>query len=305
LQIGYPSAREWPPLVLDEPDRWFPLLYETKVTRYLRKGYRRTGYWHDHERDAFPFFFSPTLQKAIFDRCVALRPPASERAVLDCYFTSYFNAWLDNHNLYTGPKKVVTGFAPRMQMRPGNLEHFFAAYPDGYLVTVIRDPSGWYSSARRHDPSVFSEIEHAMPVWRKSAEASLDAAARYGDRVLVLTYERLVLETELTLQQVCERIGLTMLPILLTPTFNSVPIAANSRAKALGYGVLRERTSASRDSLGGHRSHASSGWQATSMRARRSLRRDKRRRRGRNELESLRTAHRAARSPSRMSASRS
>ena len=40
----------------------------------------------------------------------------SERDVLDCYFTSYFNAWLDNHNLYTGPKKVVTGFVPRLSL---------------------------------------------------------------------------------------------------------------------------------------------------------------------------------------------
>ena len=31
--------------------------------------------------------------------------------------TSYFNAWLDNHNLYNGPKRVVTAFAPRLSVR--------------------------------------------------------------------------------------------------------------------------------------------------------------------------------------------
>ena len=62
--------------------------------------------------------------------------------MLDAYFTSYFNAWLDNQNLYTGPKRVVTGFTPRLAMDEGSVERFFAAYPDGTLVSIVRDPRG-------------------------------------------------------------------------------------------------------------------------------------------------------------------
>ena len=98
--------------------------------------------------EVFPFLFLPALQRQVFDRCVAERPPATERDVLDCYFTSYFNAWLDNQNLYSGPKRVVTGFTPRLALEPGNAERFFSAYPDGTIVSIVRDPGGWYESAR-------------------------------------------------------------------------------------------------------------------------------------------------------------
>ena len=53
------------------------------------------------------------------------------RTVVDTYFTAYFNAWLDNHNLYTGPKKVVTGFVPRLTLDLVPIERFFDDYPDG------------------------------------------------------------------------------------------------------------------------------------------------------------------------------
>jgi hypothetical protein len=67
-----------------------------------------------------------------------------------CYFASYFNAWLDNQNLYTGPKKVVTGFTPRLAMDPGNRDKVFAAYPDGTLIAIVREPHAWYESAVKY-----------------------------------------------------------------------------------------------------------------------------------------------------------
>ena len=94
--------------------------------------------------------------------------------MLDAYFTSYFNAWLDNQNLYTGPKKVVTGFTPRLAMDPENRDRFFAAYPDGTLVAIVREPQSWYRSAVKYSPRRFPDAETAIGLWRESTEAALD-----------------------------------------------------------------------------------------------------------------------------------
>ena len=250
LHIGYPSSREWPPLALDAPERWFEILYERKVAIHLQEGYCKGHRKSKHLRagDVYPFLFMPRLQHAIFEECVASRPIERKRDVLDCYFTSYFNAWLDNHNLYAGPKKVVTAFAPGMTTNAANVEAFFSAYPDGTLISIIRDPHGWYGSARKHD-RIFKEVDQALPVWRRSAEAALAAADQYGERVAVITYEQLVVETEATMQLIADRIGISMSDVLLTPTFNIRPIRANSQERVERFGVLAERATAYRESL--------------------------------------------------------
>ncbi len=246
LWIGYPSSRHWPPIASTPPERWFEILYEKKSGIDLREGYDNMASAEDP--DVFPFLFLPRLQKAIFDHRVATSAPASEREVLDCYFTSYFNAWLDNQNLFTRPKKVVTGFVPLLSMDLENVTRFFAAYPDGTLISIVRDPLGWFNSARKlkvryQDPS------RAIRTWRKSTKAAVEARERFGDRVIVLTYRDLVLETETAMERLAERLGLTMSPILLEPSFNGRPIRANSSNRVTEYGILPERAGAFRASL--------------------------------------------------------
>ena len=105
------------------------------------------------------------LQRAIFDACVEARRRRARARRARRYFTSYFNAWLDNHNLYTGPKKAVSGFTPRLAMELERVERFFAAYPDGLLVSIVRDPRGWYASARSHR-KYYADLEEAIGLWR-------------------------------------------------------------------------------------------------------------------------------------------
>jgi hypothetical protein len=245
LKIGYPREHHWPPLDLSNPESCFEMLFEKRSIRHFRRGYSKSPKRRD-EHDVFPFLFLARLQKAIFDSCVQA---AKERDVLDAYFTSYFNAWLDNQNLYTGPKKVVTGFTPRMAMKPENLERFFTAYPEGTLLSVVREPHAWYVSAANYAPEHYAEVEVALELWRRSTASALEAMERYGERVLVLTYERLLEEPEMTMGSIADRIGITMSPELLVPTFNGRPIRANSTSTVERYGILPERASAYRDSL--------------------------------------------------------
>jgi hypothetical protein len=247
VKIGYPREHFWPPIELEQPENWFEILFEARSVRNFRRGYKKSP--RSDQRDVFPFLFLARLQKQIFDACVAARPPRRERDVLDCYFTSYFNAWLDNHNLYSGPKKAVTGFTPRLAMDAANVERYFAAYPDGTLISIVRDPRSWFVSASRYAPQDYGDVSVAMELWGRSVDAALDALAQYGERVVVLTYEQLVLETEATMRALAERLGIAVSAVLLEPTFNGRAIRANSIEPVEQRGVLRERVDAYRTSL--------------------------------------------------------
>jgi hypothetical protein len=247
LKIGFPRERFWPPIRLDRPDRWFEILFEARSVRNFIRGYRKS--LKGRQEEVFPFLFLARLQKQIFDACVAERQPHSERDVLDCYFTSYFNAWLDNHNLYTAPKRVITGFTPRLAMLPGNVAEFFDAYPDGTLISIVRDPRPWFVSASSYAPEHYGDVTVALELWGRSVDAALEAAAEYGERVIVLTYAQLVLDTETTMRMLAERLGIAMSPVLLQPTFNGREILANSSESVARHGVLRERVDAYRDAL--------------------------------------------------------
>ena len=168
--------------------------------------------------------------------------------MLDAYFTSYFNAWVDNQTLYAEPKRVVTAFAPDLHVKPRSLEGFFEDYPDGTLVSIVRDPRAWYASARNQKQQ-YSTVERALKKWRNSTEATLVAQAERPERVAVVTYESLVRDTEGTMRLVAERVGIAMRPELLVPTFNGRPIRANSSERVEGYGVRPERTEGWRDKL--------------------------------------------------------
>jgi hypothetical protein len=246
--IGKPDKWDWPPLDLGAPETWFATLHEPLLAEWIETGFVKdlTELRKQRDPDVFPFVFSLKLQRAIFERCAA--GATTEREVLDAYFTSYFNAWLDNHNLYTGAKKAVVGFTPRLAMELDRVERFLAPYPDGLLVSIVRDPRGWYASARRHR-KYYADLEQSLGLWRASTESALEAADRHGDRVVVLTYEALLDDPEAAMSTLAGRIGIEMAPDLLVPTFNSRPIRANSSDAVERTGILPERRDAFRDVL--------------------------------------------------------
>jgi hypothetical protein len=247
--IGKPAKWDWPPLDLDAPETWFETLHEPLVAEWVEGGYVKdqTALRKGERRpDVFPFVFSAKLQKRIFEAQAA--GATTEREVLDAYFTSFFNAWLDNQSLYTGPKRAVAGFTPRLAMELERVDRLFGAYPDGLLVSVVRDPRAWYASASGHR-RYYGDVDESMALWRASTESALEAAARHGDRVVVLTFEQLTTDPEATMAGLAERIGIAFSPELLEPTFNGRPIRANSSETVDRHGILPERAGAFREQL--------------------------------------------------------
>ena len=156
------------------PETWFDVLYESPVELHLREGYVK----HKEARlepghDVFPFVFLPRLQRAIFEQAArrARRPsgtcstPTSRRTSTPGSTT---------RTSTPAPKRAVTGFTPLLGVEPGNAERFFAAYPDGTLISIVRDPAAWYESARKYRER-WRTSTAALAEWTRSTQAALDA----------------------------------------------------------------------------------------------------------------------------------
>ena len=235
LKIGYPTKYTWPRLDLkDDPNRWLETLFESSVLSHFKKGYKK----EKKRDDAFLFLFLPSVQREIFLDYVGSTDSLTLRDVFDGYMTSYFGAWLNNQNS-SGHKRFITAFTARLSMSKDNMESFFEIYPDGRLISLIRDPKNWYPSAIRHKPRICRDVEEGIDLWRKSAQAMIWNKKRYGDRVCIITFEDLITKTKSVIHHLAEFLEIRFEDILLEPTFNKYPIRANTSFEAEQNGIIK------------------------------------------------------------------
>lgn len=237
LKIGYPRTEIWPELdPAARPDVNFNRLFEGKAVKFARSGYTRGS--KDPRR--YKFVFSAEVQRAVFlARCRA-EPPRSLRDLLDHYFTSYFNAWLDYQGRLAD-KKFIAAFAPRLATSEESVAGFFACYPDGFLVQILRDPRGWYASTKGHKRWTGMSPEQVVGAWVESAGAMLRNLERYGEdgRVIVVAFEELVNETDRVMRSLSDRLGLPFEPVLAEPTFGGEVMEANSSFAVGAAGIIK------------------------------------------------------------------
>jgi len=234
LKIGYPTKYTWPKLDLkDDPNRWLETLFEYSVLSHFKKGYKK----EKKRDDAFLFLFLPSVQREIFLDYLGSLGLLTIRDVFDAYMTSYFGAWLNNQNS-TGHKKFITAFTAGLAMKKENMKSFFETYPDGRLISLIRDPKNWYPSAIRHKPRICRDIDEGIDLWRKSTQAIIWNKERYGDRVCILTFEDLITKTKAVMRNLAEFLEIKFDDILLIPTFNRYSIRANTSFEAEQNGII-------------------------------------------------------------------
>ena len=203
------------------------------VLSHFKKGYKK----EKKRDDAFLFLFLPSVQREIFLNYIGSVNARTLRDIFDAYMTSYFGAWLNNQNS-SGQKKFITAFTARLSMSKENMESFFEIYPDGRLISLIRDPKNWYPTAIRHKPRICRDIEEGIDLWRKSAQAMVRNKERYGDRVRIFTFEDLITKTKSVMRYLAEFLKITFDDILLEPTFNKYPIRANTSFEAEQDGII-------------------------------------------------------------------
>ena len=234
LKIGYPKKYIWPNIDLnDTPDRWFEILFEDIVVRHFRFGYKKM----EKYRETFRFIFLLSLQREIFLKHLDAGQAIILRDVFNAYMTSYFGAWINNQNSL-GDKKIITAFTPRLAMIAGNMQSFFEIYPDGRLISILRNPKNWFPSANRHFKDKYGDIKQALSQWCENAEAMLKNKKRYGDRVCIITFDDLVQRTESAMRYLADFLKIRFDDILLTPTFNKIPIKPNTSFKLENPGIM-------------------------------------------------------------------
>lgn len=234
LKVGYPKKYIWPSLDLhDSPERWFEILFEDSVVHHFRYGYKKM----EKYEETFLFIFLPLLQKKIFLEYLNSVKIKTLRGVFDAYMTSYFGAWVNNQNRL-GEKKYITAFTPRLAIMKNNMESFFDIYPEGRLISVVRDPKNWLPSARRHRLDKYGDIRQALDQWVDSARSMVRNKQKYGDRVCIITFEDLVRRTKAIMRYLADFLDLDFDDILLTPTFNKYPIKPNTSFKLEKPGIM-------------------------------------------------------------------
>jgi len=234
LKIGYPKKHMWPTIDLNEhPQRWLEVLFEDKVIHHFKDGYKKER----KQDEAFPFIFVPFVQSRVFLDYLNSVESKTLRDVFDAYMTSYFGAWLNNQNT-SGNKKFITAFTARLAMRIDNMESFFEIYPDGRLISIVRDPKNWFPSAIRHDPLKYGDMRSALGLWRESTQAMTRNREKFGERVCIIKFEDLVSRTEPVMRHLAYFLDIQFDEILVTPTFNGSPIRANTSFEIKQSGIL-------------------------------------------------------------------
>ena len=177
-----------------------------------------------------PFLLRPGFQRAIFDSCLAGLDDRGPRQVMNCYFTSFFNGWLDNANLRSTPKRWVVGFEPGGTTKLGAHSK---VYPDGRVISLVRDPWGWFVSRRQNRPK-WQDREVAVEAWQTHVAAALEAQAENPQRVRLVLFSDLIGRIEPTMRSLAAWLDLDFEPGLLAPSFNGLPTAARSSRRDLG-----------------------------------------------------------------------
>ena len=239
LKIGKPKKYIWPEINLnDNFERWFYILFEDDTIEHFKGGYKKER----KQDETFSFIFLPSLQKKIFLRYLDSVESITLRDVFDAYMTSYFGAWLNYQNS-CGQKKYIMAFTARLAMEESSMRSFFEVYPDGRLISIIRDPKNWFPSAFRHNEHIkrdkYSDMNFALNQWRESAMATLLNKKTYGERVCIIRFEDLIGKTEPVMRSLANFLDIEFDLSLLIPTFNRCPIKANTSFKSGRHGIMK------------------------------------------------------------------
>jgi hypothetical protein len=91
----------------------------------------------------------------------------------------------------------------------------------------MRDPWSWYASARRWEPR-WRDREYALDHWCRAARGTLKWRKQTKGSFFILSFEDLLSRTEETMRRLAAWLEIEYVPELLVPTFNGLPIGANT-----------------------------------------------------------------------------
>jgi len=183
-----------------------------------------------------PFIFDLFAFRILFKSLWLNRKPKGGRDVMDIWFSSFFSSWLN----YQWPREIkyCTAFASWTMVNEENVDKFFAYYPDGYLIHVMREPVSWYESVKiksgtirdkyKDKLGIYMGLENAVEWYKKQASVFERDMNKYPERVILLTYDSLISDRERVMREICKIIDINFEDTLLHPTFNRLPGGKNT-----------------------------------------------------------------------------
>lgn len=172
-----------------------------------------------------PFHLQLSVLRRLFVDAMRSAPPATDRDVLNRYFSAYFAAWLDGPSP-TGRSWII-GFEPGAIEKEGSMACFDVNYPDGRVLATIRDPWSWMVSARAWNVR-FEQRDVAMRSWLRSTRAAIARKTARPNDTLLLSFEDLVLRTETAMRRAVAFLGIAFNQALIVPSLNGMPAQSNS-----------------------------------------------------------------------------
>lgn len=232
LHIGKPSKYYWPELKPSlTPKEYFIFLHEKRLFEYAKYGYEKNLL---DKNDRLPFVYVPETHCNIFiQKCRKLPLDSdnfSQREIINLYFRSFFASWID-HDLGSSKivKKPVISHVARLIKFNKEIAKFKNDFPKGKIISVIRDPLTWYSSAKKFNQE-YSDMNHAMELWRDCVEAAAQLNYEDGAKTKLIKFSSLLREPKETLDVITSFLKIS--PInKIVPTFNGKLIASNSSFK--------------------------------------------------------------------------
>jgi len=72
-----------------------------------------------------------------------------------------------------------------------------------------------------------------LELWKKNYLNSIKFKKKYNNKILLIDFENLIIDTENIMKKICKKININYEKSLLTPTFNSEPIDSDSSFKSI------------------------------------------------------------------------
>jgi hypothetical protein len=205
---------------------WFDNLFREVDPDIIRDECNRS----DMNRADIPFVFVPLIQEQIFQKYLDSLEKIERRDVIDAYITACFGGWLDYQNL-NGDKKFTTVCAPDLAAQPGSMEAFFEIYPEGRIISLVRNPEDWLACARTREPEIYADARSAVARWKESIRTALEVNRKFKDRLCLIRFEDLISRTDAVMHYLSDFLDISFDDILLAPTFNSIPLLSPENPK--------------------------------------------------------------------------
>lgn len=228
MHIAKPK-NSWPDIAPQQhPSLTFRRLVDHRCIEYARIGYKKS--FRSTRRE--PFDYDVNMHHSEFCAMFCEFAPESPREVLDLFFTSFFATWRRRACVPSsqGLPAYYCGFAAGFAANTDAVLRYFEDYPDGHLVSLLRNPDNWLPSALKKETShrKFRDVQNALGVWRKSTDAMERNLDLYPGRVTVIDFSSLILNTRSVMEEFSTRLGIEFEDVLLNPSFEGLPIESNS-----------------------------------------------------------------------------